>query len=131
MTGNLKTAEQQVGCHWRYDESDYFWSSECGEDWQFTDGGPEENRVKFCQGCGRRVILPQATNPQTENDGWIEWGGGDRPVSEKAKVEVKHRASSCVSPVSEAINFDWTYYSVPFDTDIIAYRVIENDGRKG
>ncbi|MBV4365872.1 hypothetical protein [Erwinia phyllosphaerae] len=44
-------------CGWRYDENDYFWSSSCGEDWQFTVDGPVENRVKFCQGCGKQVRI--------------------------------------------------------------------------
>ena len=51
--------QESQSCTWKYDESDYYWSSACGEDWCFTDGGPEENRVKFCQGCGRPVVLEQ------------------------------------------------------------------------
>ena len=53
-------------CIWRYDESDCYWSGTCGEDWCFTDGGPEENRVRFCQGCGRPVVLEQSTNQNGE-----------------------------------------------------------------
>lgn len=53
-------------CIWRYDESDCYWSGTCGEDWCFTDGGPEENRVRFCQGCGRPVVLEQPTNQNGE-----------------------------------------------------------------
>lgn len=47
-------------CQWTYDEYDYKWDSACGEAWQFTDGGPEDNGVKFCQGCGKPVLLPAA-----------------------------------------------------------------------
>lgn len=45
-------------CQWTYDEHDYKWDSACGESWQFTDGGPEDNGVKFCQSCGKPVELP-------------------------------------------------------------------------
>jgi hypothetical protein len=48
-------------CRWTYDEHDYKWDSACGEAWQFTDGGPEDNGVKFCQGCGKPVVLPPTT----------------------------------------------------------------------
>lgn len=54
-------------CIWRYDENDYYWSGACGEDWCFTDGGPEENRVRFCQGCGRPVMLEQQDQPTNQN----------------------------------------------------------------
>lgn len=47
-------------CQWTFDESQYSWNSACGEEWLFTDGGPVENRVKFCQGCGGAVKLPAA-----------------------------------------------------------------------
>lgn len=42
-------------CAWTYDDSTSSWDSACGEKWQFIDGGPEENGVKFCHGCGRPV----------------------------------------------------------------------------
>lgn len=53
-------------CAWAYDENDHYWSSSCGEDWSFIDGGPEENRVKFCQGCGRPVTLEQQERERGE-----------------------------------------------------------------
>ena len=31
------------------------WDSACGESWTFIDGGPVDNRVRFCQGCGKSV----------------------------------------------------------------------------
>lgn len=48
------------GCHWAYDEHDYKWDSGCGEAWMFSDGGPVENGVKFCQSCGKPVLLAAA-----------------------------------------------------------------------
>ena len=46
-------------CDWTEDE-DGNWASACGETWCFTEGGPKENRVKFCHGCGDRVRLRPA-----------------------------------------------------------------------
>ncbi|CAI1169689.1 Uncharacterised protein [Serratia liquefaciens] len=48
------------GCVWTYDEHDYKWDSGCGEAWMFSDGGPTENGVKFCQSCGKPVLLAAA-----------------------------------------------------------------------
>lgn len=48
------------GCDWTYDEHDYKWDSGCGEAWMFSDGGPTENGVKFCQSCGKPVLLAAA-----------------------------------------------------------------------
>lgn len=71
------------------------------------------------------------TYRQIENDGWIEWRGDCdpdfEPVAGAAKVEVKFRnGKSCVD---EARMLYWKHLGG--GADIIAYRVIENDGREG
>lgn len=48
-------------CKWTHDEPEYSWDSACGEKWSFIDGGPEDNRVRFCQGCGKSVELAPST----------------------------------------------------------------------
>lgn len=48
------------GCEWTYDEHDSKWDSSCGDAWMFCDGGPTENGVKFCQSCGKPVLLAAA-----------------------------------------------------------------------
>lgn len=62
VSGGYKLAS---GCQWTYDEMDFKWDSSCGESWQFIDGGPSENGVKFCQGCGKPVLL--AAEPEGGN----------------------------------------------------------------
>lgn len=47
-------------CVWRYDEDTDAWDSECGEKWQFMVGGPKENHVRCCQGCGARVKVARS-----------------------------------------------------------------------
>lgn len=45
-------------CPWEVDACfDYgdTYNTACGEAWSFVEGGVEDNRVKFCHGCGRKV----------------------------------------------------------------------------
>lgn len=52
--------EALQGCEWTHDEPQYSWDSACGEKWSFIEGGPKENFVRFCQGCGKPVVLAAA-----------------------------------------------------------------------
>lgn len=59
--GGLMFAERQpTACIWEPTE-DHFetnnWASSCGELWSFIEGGPEENRVKYCHHCGHPVLI--------------------------------------------------------------------------
>ena len=56
-------------CLWTPDtdyETDVHYSA-CGEAWSFIEGGPKENNVRFCQGCGKPVVIASA-QPQQEED---------------------------------------------------------------
>ena len=49
---------QQKACNWSLmDEDNGVWESACGEAWKFIDGGPQDNNVRFCQGCGKPVAI--------------------------------------------------------------------------
>ena len=54
-------AEKKATCRWKCKSSaggfsvDDFWITECGKIWEFSDGGPKENKVKFCMYCGKKV----------------------------------------------------------------------------
>lgn len=39
------------------EETVYFTS--CGKAYQFEEGGPEENRAKFCQYCGGKLVVKE------------------------------------------------------------------------
>ena len=39
-------------CEWWQNE-DSFWESPCGVAWQFTDGTPYQNGMRFCYKCGK------------------------------------------------------------------------------
>jgi hypothetical protein len=48
-------------CQWLLDDDDSStWQTACGALWQFTDGGPAENLMKYCHHCGGKVVLEAA-----------------------------------------------------------------------
>lgn len=72
---------------------------------------------------------PQPTTDtyrQIENDGWIEWKGGERPVDGNTRVQIQWNDGSAVT--GTASSYGWT--GLCFGR-IVAYRVIENEGREG
>ena len=46
-------------CEWKrmFSNFDDIWEASCGMNWEFTFGGPEENEVLFCPGCGHPIKL--------------------------------------------------------------------------
>jgi len=46
-------------CKWTMDDStfDYeeFWETECGNEFCFIEGGPEDNGMKYCPYCGKLI----------------------------------------------------------------------------
>lgn len=74
-------------------------------------------RAKLCAVCA--APLEQATPDQ---DGWIEWNGGRRPVGQYELVSVKTRGGGCALR-EKAICFRWNHADHP--EDIIAYRVVK------
>lgn len=51
-------------CEWTQSEEDV-WESACGNAWLFEDGTPEENSMKFCPFCGRK-LTPRALDEANE-----------------------------------------------------------------
>lgn len=44
-------------CTWKdiqYDSDT--WETDCGELWCLYEGTPEENRMKFCPYCGKKIL---------------------------------------------------------------------------
>jgi hypothetical protein len=45
-------------CEWYLDDDDNgIWQTGCGKLWSFIDGGPIENDMDFCHGCGNPVTV--------------------------------------------------------------------------
>ena len=45
-------------CEWQQEDSEHMpdtWRSDCGVLWTFTDGGPIDNDMKHCCGCGAKL----------------------------------------------------------------------------
>jgi hypothetical protein len=52
-------------CTWTYDPDGY-WQTQCGDQFCFSEGGPTENRVKFCHYCGREMVESVYANQADE-----------------------------------------------------------------
>ncbi|MHC4397485.1 MAG: hypothetical protein ACYS1A_17730 [Planctomycetota bacterium] len=48
-------AENNRQCRWT-DDKDGVYYTECGERFEFLDGGPKENHCRYCQYCGGEVV---------------------------------------------------------------------------
>ena len=59
---DISHASETGGCVWTVDD-DGTWETACGEAWQFTCDGPEENNFRFCHGCGKPVAIAAAPAP--------------------------------------------------------------------
>ena len=43
-------------CVWTFsNDDDCYWATDCGHSFQFIDGGPKENSMKFCPYCGHKL----------------------------------------------------------------------------
>ncbi len=76
------------------------------------------------------LAKPQPDTNRQADDGWIEWRGGECPVSDKTLVEVKYRYGELKEAnLAECYEWNHGWHDRPTTyADIIAYRVIENDG---
>jgi hypothetical protein len=55
-------AVQPAPCTWTQSPDPHMpdtFNATCGVVWTFTDGGPAENDVRFCPGCGNKVVEGQ------------------------------------------------------------------------
>lgn len=66
-------------------------------------------------------------NLEANEGAWVDWCGGECPVADHVKVEYQIRAG--VKWADQAKRLEWQHEGARHD--IIAYRVIENDGREG
>lgn len=77
--------------------------------------------------CEVSRFMGLCATPEIENDGWIEWAGGECPVSGEKLVEIKMRNGGTDGP-RKAGNLSWHNGNTVRDEmgcDIIAYRVVK------
>lgn len=57
-------------CVWQIDGDDLYssegWRSMCDYHWVFEDGGPNENQMRFCVGCGHPVKVAEIKHEREE-----------------------------------------------------------------
>ena len=51
-----QSTEIESACSWKYDAMYEHWETSCRNLYCFMEGGPEENRMKFCPYCGKRIV---------------------------------------------------------------------------
>ena len=58
MRGDKLPHAQQTKCEWdQGDPESTEWHTGCGSHWIFNEGGPEENSMIFCHGCGKPIAI--------------------------------------------------------------------------
>lgn len=77
------------------------------------------------------IALPMLEQQEKGDDGWLHWNGEMAlpPVDSDVRIEIKRRNGEVTE--RQAKCFAWRNSPVKSEFDIIAYRVIENDGREG
>ena len=103
-----------------------------------------EQQESQCQKCGGTGMADSGgTQPwgeqilvecdcqfeQQEKDGWIEWGGGACPVIPGNRVDLKLRGG-VITNYYPAECAQWSHHKYNNNSDIIAYRVIEQQERE-
>lgn len=66
--GAASLRQQAQTCRWVEESGGEFWQSACGEAWSFTEGGPAENKARFCHGCGQRIEAVAYDEPLSAED---------------------------------------------------------------
>ncbi|WP_313382833.1 hypothetical protein [Pantoea sp.] len=105
----LADIEKRDDGKYSYSETEWCWKS-----WQASRAALE-------------IALPVLEQQEKLADGWIEWHGGECPVDGCVKVEYRLRDGETSNEPASCLA--WEHEGECYD--IIAYRVIENDGRQG
>lgn len=90
---------------------------DCGRRVSCTSDDITDNAVRAEMGMNSRALDAALA---AKNDGWIEWGGGRRPVDDVTEVDIKFRTGGIAYGV-EAGKYYWPRTGREYD--IIAYRL--------
>lgn len=69
------------------------------------------------------AVRPEASAP--DDDGWIEWHGGECPVPDGTLVYVMFRGSGATKTHYPCGSIDWKHTATAYD--IVAYRIAEKN----
>jgi len=73
------------------------------------------------------IALPVLEQQEKGDDGWLEWGGGECPIPDNTRVQVKF-LDGYAPVVAEPQYLRWQTLGLGVSGDIIAYRVIGSEG---
>jgi hypothetical protein len=111
---NLKSGKQDLEKALHYlqmlIDMEYPDAEKCG-----VFGGEKTDCPRWQNGCCD-------CEPKAEGDGWIQWGGGECPVSETVKVTIKMRCGEIASS-ERGDECDWLWRDDRYD--IIAYKLAD------
>ena len=122
---DVKTMTQdRVGNIWGYDcvsprLKGGLWSSKSGDD-LVRDSKVEARNLAVDWNTAIITREQYEAALAAKNEGWIEWGGGRRPVDDVTEVDIKFRTGGIVYGV-EAGKYYWPHTG--YESDIIAYRL--------
>jgi hypothetical protein len=91
-------------CEWTYNSKNHRWQSACGESFQFTHDGPEENGFEGCPYCLRPIeIVEEGEEPELEVGDLIKWRGKYRIIidTEYCEYEVEGEKVGHFEPTDE------------------------------
>ncbi len=57
---NEARESRRASCEWTHDEVHGAWDAGCGGKWEFSDGGPAENKARFCPFCGGKINVNES-----------------------------------------------------------------------
>lgn len=57
-------------CAWVLDDAtdSCLWETGCGQAFQFTDGGPEDNLFRYCYKCGKEIEAVRTTEDEEDEE---------------------------------------------------------------
>jgi len=67
-----------------------FWETACGESWIFPEGGPDENKMKFCPYCGKPLEKVPYEAPTPEPKASVDLTFHSDPVPAMLWVEDRY-----------------------------------------
>lgn len=70
-----------------------------------------------------KIVLYTTNTDKQDNDGWITWNGGLRPVVPDTKIEIKFRGGNKTSVTDKPQSYDWRHFGEFYD--IVAYKLYE------
>ena len=67
-------------CTWKYDDSNDYWETSCGNTFVLLDGTPNDNNMKFCCYCGGQIVTNVLQAIECARYAMVEGNIGNVPI---------------------------------------------------